>query len=50
MNQTTNVPPYEDIYNTCHDKYNLYSSYRVVADHARMITACLSDGMFPDQK
>lgn len=48
--QTANVPVYEDIYDARHEKYDLYTSYRVVADHARMITACLSDGMFPDQK
>ncbi|KAH8378702.1 hypothetical protein KR009_000796 [Drosophila setifemur] len=27
----------------------LDTSYRILADHARMITACLADGMLPDQ-
>ncbi|XP_017862028.1 PREDICTED: alanine--tRNA ligase, mitochondrial [Drosophila arizonae] len=27
----------------------LDTSYRILADHARMVTACLADGMLPDQ-
>jgi alanyl-tRNA synthetase len=28
--------------------FQLDTDYRILADHSRMITACLSDGMFPD--
>lgn len=42
-----------DEYNGCFDisgsTYSLDTSYRILADHSRMITACLADGMFPDQ-
>ena len=26
------------------------TSYRILADHCRMVTACLADGMIPEQK
>ena len=26
------------------------TSYRILADHSRMIAVCLVDGMFPEQK
>jgi alanyl-tRNA synthetase len=26
------------------------TGYRTLADHARMVTVALADGMFPDQK
>lgn len=29
---------------------DLDRDYRILADHARMVTACISDGMFPDHK
>lgn len=42
-----------DEYNGCFDvsgsTYSLDTSYRILSDHSRMITACLADGMFPDQ-
>ena len=25
-------------------------AYRTLADHARMVTTCIADGMFPDEK
>ncbi|KAL3281602.1 hypothetical protein HHI36_004809 [Cryptolaemus montrouzieri] len=28
---------------------NLDTSYRILADHSRMVTACLADGMIPEQ-
>lgn len=32
------------------DDYKRDTSYRIMADHSRMIAACLADGMFPEQK
>ncbi|KAJ8958584.1 hypothetical protein NQ318_016305 [Aromia moschata] len=32
------------------DWNTLDTSYRILADHTRMITACLADGMIPEQK
>lgn len=29
---------------------SLDTDYRILTDHARMITVCLADGMLPDQK
>ncbi|KAJ8895228.1 hypothetical protein PR048_000553 [Dryococelus australis] len=34
----------------CNGTGNLDWAYRVLADHSRMVTVALSDGMFPDQK
>lgn len=48
--QATNAPAYEDTYDLKDPICKLSTAYRVLADHSRMITACLADGMFPDQK
>lgn len=32
------------------DDYKRDTSYRILADHSRMIAVCLADGMFPEQK
>lgn len=32
------------------DWNDLDRSYRTLADHTRMITACLADGVIPEQK
>ena len=40
------VKPYEDRYD---EDSSLFRSYRVLADHARMLTICLADGMLPDE-
>ena len=32
------------------DKDNIDSGYRILADHARMITVALADGILPDKK
>ncbi|XP_034482126.1 alanine--tRNA ligase, mitochondrial [Drosophila innubila] len=32
-----------------HNSALLDTSYRILADHARMVTTCLADGMLPDQ-
>ena len=32
------------------DEKGFDTGYRILADHARMVTVALADGMFPDQK
>ena len=41
----TGRPPYEDRFGPTPD---LNSAYRILADHSRMIVACLTDGLYPD--
>ncbi|XP_058833123.1 alanine--tRNA ligase, mitochondrial [Topomyia yanbarensis] len=38
---------YQGTFDVNDEQYKLDIAYRIVADHSRMITACLSDGMFP---
>lgn len=45
----TGCPEYSGRYGD-EDSSGLDTSYRVLADHARMITVCLADGFFPDQE
>ncbi|XP_058463300.1 alanine--tRNA ligase, mitochondrial [Malaya genurostris] len=40
---------YRGTFNDSGKQCELDTAYRIVADHTRMITACLSDGMFPIQ-
>lgn len=47
IRRASKAPAYVDSY-TAADALN--AAYRVLADHTRMITACLADGMMPDQK
>lgn len=44
------IESYSGAYNPKDTSYELDTAYRIIADHSRMITACLADGMFPDQK
>lgn len=44
-----NVDPYEGKYGE-RDWNQLDTSYRILADHSRMITVALADGMIPDEK
>lgn len=46
----TKTKSYQDIYDTNDNAYELVTAYRILADHSRMITTCIADGMFPDQK
>lgn len=49
MEQISRKDRYLGVFDARHRNYELDTSYRIVADHSRMITACLSDGMFPSQ-
>ncbi|KAJ8983104.1 hypothetical protein NQ317_001847 [Molorchus minor] len=46
---SSKVPKYQGNFGE-NDWNNLDTSYRILADHTRMITACLADGMIPEQK
>lgn len=46
----TKTKTYRDIYDTNDSMFELVTAYRILADHSRMITTCIADGMFPDQK
>lgn len=43
------VPKYEGLFPTATKRQELDTGYRILADHSRMITACIADGMLPDQ-
>ncbi|KAH8278241.1 hypothetical protein KR044_006942 [Drosophila immigrans] len=43
------APTYGGNFPNSHNPTLLDTSYRILADHARMITVCLADGMLPDQ-
>ncbi|XP_030372872.1 alanine--tRNA ligase, mitochondrial [Scaptodrosophila lebanonensis] len=43
------APAYAGSYPDATNNALLDTSYRILADHARMVTACLADGMLPDQ-
>lgn len=44
------IESYSGAFNPKDHSYELDTAYRIISDHSRMITACLADGMFPDQK
>ncbi|PSN47826.1 Alanine--tRNA ligase [Blattella germanica] len=43
------VPSYQGKFGS-DDENGLDMGYRILADHSRMVTVALADGMFPDQK
>ncbi|XP_055913657.1 alanine--tRNA ligase, mitochondrial [Eupeodes corollae] len=43
------VPEYRGLFPTETERQSLDTGYRILADHSRMITACIADGMLPDQ-
>lgn len=49
IRKTTNAPEYQGRFNDA-DKNGVDTAYRILADHSRMVTVALADGMLPDQK
>ncbi|XP_058065858.1 alanine--tRNA ligase, mitochondrial [Anopheles bellator] len=49
IQQVTKKVPYGGSFVRNSVQYELDTAYRVMADHSRLITACLADGMFPSQ-
>ncbi|CAD7082279.1 unnamed protein product [Hermetia illucens] len=49
IQKISNAPSYGYEFEPSSEKYALDTAYRTLADHSRMITACLADGMLPDQ-
>lgn len=49
IQKRTNAPEYQGRIMEA-DKNGVDTGYRILADHARMITIALADGMLPDQK
>ena len=47
--QISKSTPYKGSFSQHDPSYELDTAYRILADHSRMITACLADGMFPNQ-
>uniref|UniRef100_A0A1A9X0J8 alanine--tRNA ligase n=1 Tax=Glossina brevipalpis TaxID=37001 RepID=A0A1A9X0J8_9MUSC len=43
------VPPYGGLFSSSIWAADLDTAYRVLTDHARMVTVCMADGMLPDQ-
>ncbi|KAI4466906.1 alanyl-trna synthetase [Holotrichia oblita] len=43
------IPRYNGVFGE-KDWNGLQTSYRILADHTRMLTACLADGMIPEEK
>ncbi|EDW50562.1 alanine--tRNA ligase, mitochondrial [Drosophila sechellia] len=49
IQQAAKAPVYSGSFPDGGNAAVLDTSYRILADHARMVTACLADGMLPDQ-
>ncbi|EDW30166.1 GL22619 [Drosophila persimilis] len=49
IQQLSKAPVYGGSFPETSNAALLDTSYRILADHARMVTACLADGMLPDQ-
>lgn len=48
IEKVTSCPPYIGSFHG--DDVKRDTSYRILADHSRMVAVCLADGMFPEQK
>ncbi|GAB0090458.1 Alanine--tRNA ligase [Sergentomyia squamirostris] len=49
IQRVSECSPYCGTFSTTAATYQLDTAYRIIADHARMILACLADGMIPDK-
>ncbi|EDW69283.1 alanine--tRNA ligase, mitochondrial [Drosophila virilis] len=49
IHSLSKAPVYGGSFPDAQNSALLDTSYRILADHARMVTACLADGMLPDQ-
>lgn len=49
MQKCKGLPDYAGTFGDS-DLKGIDTSYRILADHSRMITACLADGMIPEEK
>ncbi|KAM7358050.1 alanine--tRNA ligase, mitochondrial [Cochliomyia hominivorax] len=49
IQKISKAPEYSGTFPSSTDKATLDTGYRILADHARMVTVCLADGMLPDQ-
>lgn len=50
ISKQTQAPKYSGKFSKNDPAYNLDTAYRILADHSRMVSICLADGMFPEQK
>ncbi|XP_011306168.1 alanine--tRNA ligase, mitochondrial [Fopius arisanus] len=48
IRRSSSAPPYQGKFGDS-DLSGLDTGYRILADHARMITTCISDGMIPEE-
>lgn len=48
--QETKMPAYTGIYDQTDNRYPIDYAYRVLADHVRMCSICIADGMYPQTK
>lgn len=49
IRHSTNAPEYKGTFGT-YDTNDIDYAYRILADHARMITVALCDGIVPEKK
>ncbi|XP_031619988.1 alanine--tRNA ligase, mitochondrial isoform X2 [Contarinia nasturtii] len=47
IHKESKMRPYSGIFDAADSRYDLDYAYRVVADHARMCSVCIADGMYP---
>lgn len=50
ISKEAKVPPYSGTFDTTNKMYPLDYAYRVVADHARMSSISIADGLYPQVK
>ena len=50
ISQKSGAPAYSGEFSVNNSGYSLDTAYRIIADHTRMVSICLADGMFPEQK